>query len=148
MVIFGGCAQPIVVAVRERLLESARSQIPDFADEKAVQLVHFAHVGKVQTSKGPLYVIFRREVLAGMPSPRGLRSIDFFDENYRHAGSITCQAETEPLWCAESKVFLFGNNLIPALGPEEGNVIDLHDGVAKASLRIENRYGSSGGIEE
>jgi hypothetical protein len=145
--------------VRSLLLASAKAQDPDFPDGRNVQLTRFAYIGAMDTPEGPVHVVQRLAVLTGMLAPRGIPKLDFYDRNHRLLASLWWPGG-EPLWCEGSKVYLFGSacegpfpadDATRALFEEDecpgGNVIDLSEGFRKAVLRLEKRYGSSGGIE-
>jgi hypothetical protein len=145
--------------VRSLLLASAIAQDPDFPEGKDVQLVRFAYIGALDTPSGPVHVAERLVVITGMLAPHVRRSLDFFDRNYGFLASHWWPSGN-PLWCEGSKLYLDGEALegpIP-VDPSvrklfdddcpRGNVIDMSEGFGKAVLRLEKRYGSSGGIED
>lgn len=157
-VVSPGCATS--EDVRSRLLASAERQDPDFPDGESVQLARFAYVGSVRTPSGPVYVVDRQDMITGMLAPRGLPRLDFYDRDYNLLASHWWP-QAKPLWCEGSKVYLSGFKgegpfpVAPAIRPlfakdelPYGNVIDLSSGFAGAVLRIERRYGSSGGVED
>lgn len=129
--------------LRDRLLKSAR-KAKDFPDGKSLQLTHFAYVGKAKGKKGVVYVVDMRSVVTGMPSPRGVNAILFFDSAYRYLGREN-YVSSSPLWCEGGKLYLFGD-LDGSTEKGFGNVIDLSEGFAKRRVYLEDRYGSSGGI--
>lgn len=146
--------------VRSLLLASAMAQDPDFPDGKECQLTRFAYIGAVDTPDGPVHVVERLAVLTGMLAPRGQPHLDFYDKDYRLLASFWWPWGG-PLWCEGSKVYLFGgacegpfpvDPAIRRLYEKDkcpgGNVIDMSEGFRKAVLRLEKRYGSSGGIED
>lgn len=129
--------------LRERLLKSA-TRAKDFPDGKSLQLTHFAYVGKTKSKKGVVYIVDLRSVVTGMPAPRGVNAILFFDSAYRYLGRES-YVSSSPLWCEGGKLYLFGD-LDGNSEKGVGNVIDLSEGFARRRVYKENKYGSSGGI--
>jgi hypothetical protein len=146
--------------VRARLLAAAREQDPDFPDGRHVQLTRFAYIGSVDTPDGPVFVVQRLAVLTGMPAPRGIPRLDFYDRRYDLLASYYWPRGA-PLWCEGSCLYLrgtAGEGPFPAT-PETrslfaadempcGNVVDFSAGFDGAVLKMERRYGSSGGVGE
>ena len=134
-----GCTyvRPVVTDQREAFLSSAASSDPDFPDGISTKLTHFSHIGTVLTTSGPLNVTFLKQVILGMPSPRGASYLHFFDSDYRWVGKQTCQ--TYPLWCEGGNIFMFG---LDDWGGQSGNVWNLSDGFAHRTLVLKPAYGS------
>jgi hypothetical protein len=149
-----------VVDVRARLLAAAREQDPDFPDGRDVQLTRFAYIGSVDTPDGPVFVVQRLAVLTGMLAPRGIPKLDFYDRRYDLLASCYWPGGV-PLWTEGSCLYLggaAGEGPFP-VAPETralfaadempcGNVVDFSAGFDGAVLRLEKRYGSSGGVED
>jgi len=128
--------------IRLRLLDSAQRANPEFPDEKSVKLTHFGYLGSLDTPDGPVYVVDQRGVIAGMPSPRGLNFILFFDARERYLGKLY-YGLSRPLWCEGGKLVLWGS--ISSMAGV-GNVVDLSTGFRNLAVREERIYGSSGGL--
>lgn len=138
-------AAPPPTDIREALLVSARKHEGDFPDGKTVQLTHFSQVCTLRTAqKKRIYVADQRSVLTGMPSPRGVNYIVFFDQQFRYLGKLS-YASSRPLWCEGSRLFLFGD--LDGLNQgRSGNVVDLKAGFHHLEIYQAHAYGSSDGI--
>lgn len=125
-----------------------------------LQQMQLAHIGHIETSEGRYEVFVQRLVVTGMLAPRGQRHLHLLKADGRVAASYRIP-DAEPLWCEAGKIYLFGLSHIPGISVDPvrlsqlppdalytGNVIDLSQGIDHAVLRRENRYGSSGGIED
>lgn len=135
-----------VTDTRAVLLESSERDDSDHPHPPSRHLTHFGYLGSVVTADGPVHVVDRRGVLTGMLAPRGQNAIVFFDRHLRYVGRVG-YADSRPLWCEGSKVFLFGN-LDGFNRPGFGNVIDLTAGFDSLRVYAESRYGSSGGLAD
>ena len=133
--------------VRSALLASARRSDSDFPDSHSVVLTHFSHIGQLVTSSGEVvYVADLRAVIAGMLAPRGRNYITFFDGQFRYLGKVE-YVSSRPLWCDESRLYLFGDLDGVATGLS-GNVIDIAGGYGHLTAYHVRAYGSSGGIDD
>jgi hypothetical protein len=143
-----GCMSPRNAAdVRTSLLASAQKHDPSFPDGQDIVLTHFSHVGQIVSSQGQIvYVADRRAVLAGMRAPRGQNFITFFDREFQYLGKIQ-YAESRPLWCDGSRLYLFGELDGLATGLS-GNVIDVAGGYSQMQVYSAPVYGSSGSIDD
>jgi hypothetical protein len=148
LALLSGCSKAPEIKfmeVRSILVAAAKAGDPDFPDGRNVQLTYFSHIGELHTNKGALiYVVDTCAVLTGMPAPRGLNYIVFFDEHFHYLGKIN-YSTSRPLWCEGSKLYLYGD--LDGLGDyPEGNVIDLAEGYENLAVYHASVYGSSGGI--
>lgn len=139
------------VDLRAALLASARRDVSDFPDDASLTLTHFSHVGNLLAADGRvIHVVDQRAVVSGMPAPRGLNRILFFDSDRRFLGSVG-YVKSRPLWCEGGYLFLFGELdgfFVPdALAGQRGNVIDVSAGFDQMKCYHLRRYGSSGGVE-
>ena len=140
---FGDCSR-IHTDIRSLMLNSYRQGVADFPDGENVQLTHFSHIGELTTNSGDLiYVADSRSVLTGMPSPRGMNHILFFDQQYHFLGKIR-YVDSRPLWCEGSKLHLFGD--LDYDSDRTGNVVDFADGFEQMRIYHRSVYGSSGGL--
>ena len=160
----GGCATP--GNFRNRMAEAA-------AAGKGVKQIRFVQIGEVQTAKGTFHVVEQRRILTGMLAPRGLpQRLLLFDDDARLAvayeADFSKRLDVEPLWCAGSRVYLFGfglfhfaesinhkiepdprlSRLFPENQTPSGNVIDFSNGPLLPVLTREKSYGSWGGVED
>jgi hypothetical protein len=125
--------------LRDRLLAASRDGDSGFPDGTSTVLTHFSYVGRVASSKGTIYVVDQRAVIAGMAAPRGLNHVAFISNDFSFLGKLR-YVGSRPLWCRGSKVFLWGD--LDA-GQSSGNVIDLRDGFPELKVVREAAYGSS-----
>jgi hypothetical protein len=124
------------------------------------QQTQLAHIGHVDTAEGRYEVAVQRLVLTGMLAPRGQRNLRLFTKGGYLVATYSL-SNAEPLWCEGGKLYLFGFGYIAGVPVDSqiasrfaddelptGNVVDFSQGIAKAVLKRETRYGSSGGIED
>jgi hypothetical protein len=125
-----------------------------------LQQTQLAHIGHVDTADGRYEVAVQRLVLTGMLAPRGQQHLRLFTLDGRLVATYSLM-NAEPLWCEGGKLYLFGfghiagvpvdPELLSRFAADElptGNVVDFSNGVVKAVLKRQPRYGSSGGIED
>ena len=130
--------------IRQKLLESLNRE-----RELGRELTHFSYVCDLETKRGIMYVGYMREVLSGMPAPRGYNTIVFFDQNKNLKNKFRTSAL--PLWCEEARLYLFGRYDRYHKSCEKDykcNVIDFGGVNAEPKFRFEERYGSNSGSEE
>jgi hypothetical protein len=124
--------------VRVDLLKAAAAADPDFPDGRELKLTRFAYLGRVHARDRVLYVVDMRSVITGMPAPRGLNYVLFFDEDRTWLGKER-YTSAQPLWCEGSTVFLYGQE---SNGEVEGNAWDVADGFSERRLTRIPAYGS------
>lgn len=133
------CRAPAIEAVdvRARMLAAARAEDPYFPERDGLRLVHFSHIGDIDTADGIIHVAYERGFIANMPSPRGLNYLSFFSADFRWLGKlhVTC----EPAWCAFGKVYLRG---CQTNGYFTWNAWDLRAGWANRVTVVEPAVGS------
>ncbi len=132
--------------IRDVMLSSAKEKDPDFPDSKSSKLTNFSYVCKLRTGEKIVHVVNHRQVLTGMPAPRGARFISLFDGRGKFLSKYRYD-QGEPLWCEKDQIYLFGGYQ----GPLQGNCVPSCnvmkvDSKGGASLLHEKAYGSSGGI--
>lgn len=119
------------------MLASAQASDPQFPDGMSVKLTSFAYFGTVQSPDGPIRVAYRTAVIAGMPAPRGLQELMYFDRDGRWLGNEKPGAE--PLWASGSLLMLRrGIPLEAQPVPEDlayGHVIDFSKGFASREVK-------------
>ncbi len=126
--------------IRERLLANARRSDQWFPDGKDVKLILFAYVGRAQTKEGCAYVVELRQVLTGMPCPRGAGYILFFNSKEELVAKESIHTSTAgPLWCDGGLLFLCGNDIN---GDKCWNAWDLSEGISKRKRILKPEYGS------
>jgi len=140
-----GCSPSIVkepcnlLDIRDSLFKAVEKAEPDFPDGIEVKLTHFSYVGSVLTrNEKKIHVIDQRAVITGMSAPRGLNFIVFVDESLNYLGKLA-YIGSRPLWCEQSKLFLFGE--VDSVHGQ-GNVIDVSEGFERLSVYAERKYGS------
>ena len=168
LLILAGCLGPR--KLYDRMERAAR---PD----SGVQQTQLAYIGCVETADGMFHVAAQTRILAGMLAPRGLPlRLLLFDQDGELAAAYerVLPYEAAPLWCEGSRVFLHGYGDFYIAGTfrtvdkdpriianrgrflhgspygddETGNVLDFARGPHEPMLTREQRYGSSGGIED
>jgi hypothetical protein len=154
-----GCIAPSTkpLDVRVKLLESAKKTELDLPDGRDLVLTHFAEVGQLVTSRGDvIYVVEQYSVTADALAPHGQRFIVFFDDKFHFLGKIGFW-KSSPLWCEESRLYLFGNLQRVSFNTDldrkiekfpPGNVIDVANGFENIRVYHAKVYGSSGGIDD
>jgi hypothetical protein len=127
---------------------------------KGLQQTQLAHIGHINTADGRFEVAIQRLVLTGMLAPRGQTRLVLLTPNGTLADQFWYPCfECTPLWCEGGRIYLFGFAYVPGIpiDPEiaaqfrdevaTGNVIDFSEGLDRAVLRRESRYGSSRGVD-
>lgn len=136
---------------RSLMLRSATLNDPDFPDENEVKLVHFAHLGSVQTPSGTVHIVWQKAVIDNMLSPRGLRAIQYFNNDFEWIGRDSSLAiasySQPPLFTKGSRLYFSGplggrdNPTGDGVEPA-GNVLDFSSGFETRQLLYESLYGS------
>lgn len=126
--------------IREQMLTAAKKQFELFPDGKNAELTRFAYIGTVKTTNSNYYVVDMKYVLTGMSAPRGNNLILFFNHNIKFIGYQQYSYLNPPLFCEDSKVYLFG--IEECFGPGEGNAWELKDGFDKRRLIKKRKIGS------
>ncbi len=139
--------------VREKLMDSAIIQDPDFPKGEFVKSTQFAYIGKVNTIIGNIYVVDTKAVLTNMPAPRGVNRLLFFDKSFNFLGALDRRIWHEPLWCEDGKLFFFGfseDQLYDSTGKtyKKGNALYLKEGWLNRKMVEIKEYGSYGGTIE
>lgn len=161
----GCCSAP--GSIRSRMAQVAIAALP-----KDVQQTEFAYIGDVHTAQGTYYVAVQSLILSDMMAPRGEPArLLLFSDGLRLVAVYQADVTTgaRPLWCEGSRVYLagfsslhFDDTVNPGIPPSSrlarlfagtdetptGNVIDFSRGPRKPMLTREQRYGSSGGLED
>lgn len=136
--------------IRDIMLESAKQLDSNFANEKDVKLTSFAYMCKVTVDGSAIHVVHEKNVLTGMPAPRGIQYISLFDASGTFMTKHRLDYPSTPLWCDGDKIFMFGRYQGPLYSDgcaQNCNVVKI-DAKGGATLHYEKSYGSSGGIED
>lgn len=141
MLLVCGC-RTSAVGEWDALYENALVSDPSFPREPSRALTQFAHIGTVESSEGPLKIVWCKSVTTGMAAPRGDSWLAVFDSRNHYVGSVR-PLYAPPLWCEGPRVFLFG---VHSDGSEfigdSGNVINFERGVGRRYFEYIPRYGS------
>ena len=126
---------------------------------KGQQQTQLAIIGEIQAPEGKHVVATQKIVTKGMLSPRGQSKLLLFNSDRKVVAKFGI-IDGVPLWCEGSRIYLFGNGLFRGVpvdprinkmypgSAEGGNVIDFSKGILKPFITREQKYGSSGGIED
>lgn len=131
------------------MLESARLSNPDFPDGETKKLTNFAYMGQVETPDGIIHIATQSEVILGMLSPRGLWSIQYFDESLAWIGreslSGVASRSGPPLYANGSVLYFFGPVGAEERGDElvaTGKALDFSGGFEHRRMVFAPAYGS------
>ncbi len=127
---------------------------------KGQQQTQLAIIGEIQAPEGKHVVATQKIVTKGMLSPRGQSNLLLFNSDRKVVAKFGI-LNGVPLWCEGSRIYLNGtkgllsgvpvdpriNKMYPG-SAEGGNVIDFSKGILKPFITREQKYGSSGGIED
>ena len=114
----GGSRAPTKRAVLEALM---KAEITD-ADR---QLIHLSHTCTLIIGGQRFPVIDVREIVPGVPSPRGVNSIVILDGGLRVQRSIG-YVDQRPLYCVDNQLVLYGLLAVDNVG-DQGNVLTILD---------------------
>jgi len=89
------------------------------------QLVHLSHTCTLMLEGQRFPVIDVREIVPGVPSPRGVNAIVILDERL-HVKRAINYVDQRPLYCAGNQLMLYGMLAVDNVGAQ-GNILTFHD---------------------